>query len=363
MLRLSLALVSIVYLLPRGAAACQPELCPPPLAGVVELAPANTAEVPTDGVVVLRAEHHGLGDPQELQDRTTLAVSRDGEPVAGALEATDFDGLLIWRPAAPLQPGATYQASGSVDNPAGNPDECGPDELAIAFEFTAAAGPAAPLVPAELGAVETYFDEPVLSLTAVVCCDDAFPYDQVMCGESLGVSWSKGQCASTATRGHLRVQLTGKPGVDPATASQWVRVLRSDGEPVASGLAITYQRDLEAPTCLAIDQRSLATGEVAAGEPRCFGDEYVDRLGERPLDPAEALAGMCVTDLYTCEVDEGAWDPLLCKSWGVEAGADSDEPTAEPEPTAGCACRGDGSAPPLGPLVLALLALRRRARA
>ncbi len=355
------ALLVPALLLAREARACEPDLCPGVVA-VLELAPASDAAIPTDGVVVLKAATIGELTPAALAGRTSLAVTQDGSPVAGALAPGPFAGLLIWRPDAPLIAGASYQVSGSLTNPDPS-DGCSEATIPFAFAVQAATGPTAALAPVELAVVETYFDDPVLTLTTIVCCNDAYPGDQQMCGVSYGATWSKGACAATQTRGYLRVQLTGKPGVDPASAGQWARVLRQDGEVVASGLATVFTREALAPTCLAIDQVSLATGEVAAGEERCFGEGVA--LGLRPLDPAAALGEQCFSDLYTCEIDDDRWDPLRCKSWGPDAVPPGDDGEAPPE-EAGCGCRsvgqggGQGVGQGVGLLMLLGLARRRR---
>jgi len=348
-----------LLLLPRAARACEPDLC----AGVVAaqgLAPASDAAVPTDGVLVLKAATIGELTPAALAGRTSVAVTQDGAPVVGTLAPGPFAGLLLWRPDAPLIAGASYQVSGSLTNPAPS-DGCSEAMIPFAFAVQAAAGPTAALAPVELTAVTTYFDDPVLTLTTIVCCNDAYPGDQQMCGVSYGATWSKGACAATQTRGHLRVQLTGKPGADPASAGQWARVLRQDGEVVASGLATVFTREALAPTCFAIDQLSLATGEVAAGEERCVGEG--EELGIRPLDPAAALGDQCFSDLYTCEIEDDRWDPLRCKSWGPDAMPSmppGDDGGAAPE-EAGCGCRGggQGGASQGGVGLLALLGLAR----
>lgn len=357
--RVAALLVPALLLAPE-ARACEPDLCPGVVAAL-ELAPASDAAIPTDGVLVMKAGTIGELTPAALAGRTSLTVTQEGAPVAGALAPGPFAGLLIWRPDAPLVAGASYQVSGDLMNPDPS-DGCSEATIPFAFAVQAAAGPTAALAPVELTSAETYFDDPVLTLTTIVCCNDAYPGDQQMCGVSYGATWSKGACAATQTRGHLRVQLTGKPGADPASAGQWARVLRQDGEVVAGGLATVFTREAEAPTCFAIDQVSLATGEVAAGQEHCVGEDVA--LGVRPLDPAAALGDQCFSDLYTCEIDDDRWDPLRCKSWGPDAMPSGDDGGAPPE-EAGCGCRGgggEGGGEGGGLGLLALLGLVRRRR-
>lgn len=348
--RVSLVVVPAL-LLAREAGACEPDPCLGAVA-VLDLAPAGSAAVPTDGVLVLRAETLGAPDPATLRERVALTVTLDGAPVDGALQTTEFVDLLIWRPALALQAGASYAVSGSVVNP-GADGACGATMRPLAFAFTAAQGPAAALVPAELSLQENYFDEPVLTLTTLVCCDDAYPGAQSMCGVSYGATWTRGKCAATQTRGFLKLQLTGAPGVDASSAGQWARVLRADGEVVAGGLATTFLREVEAPTCFAIDQVSLATGEVAAGMEQCVGEADAERLGVRAQDPTTTL-GQCSTDRYTCEIEDDRWDPLRCASWGPDAVP----PVMPPAPEAGCDCNSGAGGAWFS--LLALLAGRRR---
>jgi len=215
-------------------------------------------------------------------------------------------------------------------------------------------------VPAELSVQQTHFDEPVVTLTTLVCCDDAYPGDQTMCGMSFGATWVKGQCAATQTHGYLKLQLTGKPGVDASSAGQWARVLRQDGEVVAGGVATTFLREVEAATCFSIDQVSLVTGAVAPGEEQCVGEDDGERLGVRALDPALELEGQCISDLYTCEIADGRWDQTQCKSWGADAIPPEMQPP--PEEAKGCGCRGEAGGAGLAAGLLALLGRGRGRR-
>jgi hypothetical protein len=352
LLRASAVLLSTA-LLAREAHACEPDPCQDTVA-VLDLERVGAAEVPTDGVLLLRAEVAGDLDPEDLQTRVTLTVTRDDVEVPGALELAEFPDLLVWRPAGPLTPGGAYDVAAILDNP-GAAAGCGDDASPLALSFTAAMTPTAALVPPTLDATASYFDDPLLTLTGVVCCDDAYPYDQTLCGVAYGLTWSRGHCTALETRGYLRVQLDAAPGADPASAGQWARVLLQDGARVTGGPATTFVREIEAPTCFQIDQMNLATGQVAAGVEQCFGDADIDRLGVRPLDPVAALAGQCASDLYTCEIAADAWDETQCESHGVTPAPPADD--TPPATRDGCDCR---SAPHAAPLALLLLALPRR---
>ncbi|MBL8968950.1 MAG: hypothetical protein JNK56_00130 [Myxococcales bacterium] len=355
--RVCLGVVPAVLLLAREARACEPDVCQGAVA-VLDVAPVTSAAVPVDGVLVLKAETLGGPGPGEVSERVTLAVTLDGAAVAGALLATEYADLLIWRPAAPLQAGASYAVAGSVVNP-GADGFCGELMTPLAFEFTAAAEPTAALGPVTTTVMATYFDDPVVTLTTLVCCDDAYPGDQTMCGVSYGATWDDGRCAATQTRGYLKVQVTGKPGAEASSASQWARVLRQDGVVVAGGVATTFQREVEAPTCFRVDQVSLASGAVAEGEEQCVGAADRERLGVRALDPALMLGDLCISDLYTCEIEDGRWDLTRCESWGADAMPPEMQPV--PEASSGCGCsEAPGGAGLMGLGVLGWLGRRRR---
>jgi MYXO-CTERM domain-containing protein len=331
------------------------------VAAVRDVVPASSAAVPTDGVLVLQIDGAGLSQPQ-IRERVALTVTLAGEPVAGAIEGVDIDDLLIWRPAEPLQPESVYQATGSFTNPPGE-FNCAPELQAIEFEFTTTAGPAVALDEPTLTVKPTFFDDPILSLTTAVCCNDAMAADQLLCDVSQGITWQKGLCAATSSYGYLRVLLTAATTADPASSGQWVRVLLQDGEPVASSVGTSFQREIDAPACLAIVQRSLATGESTRTEEQCIGDDRADELGVHEVDPSAELDGFCTTDLYTCEIRSGRWDPLQCTSWYPDGMAPpADDPGDEaggPVGERGCSCTSGPPDAALGLLALAWLGRRR----
>jgi hypothetical protein len=138
--------------------------------------------------------------------------------VPGALELAEFPDLLVWRPAGPLTPGGAYEVAAILDNPGA---------AARLRRRRLAAGPVVhrrddadrrPRAADARRRPPSYFDDPLLTLTGVVCCDDAYPFDQTMCGVAYGLTWSRGHCTALETRGYLRVQLDAAPGADPASA-------------------------------------------------------------------------------------------------------------------------------------------------
>ena len=80
-----------------------------------DLVPINAASIPSDGVLVLQGNHQG--DDAASLPTIELTVTKDGQPIAGALEASSLHGVLIWRPTDPWVAGATYAMTGTVTNP------------------------------------------------------------------------------------------------------------------------------------------------------------------------------------------------------------------------------------------------------
>lgn len=352
-------------LLPARASACDGDLCEG-VAAVLDVAPASSAAVPTDGVLVLTVDTIGGLKPPQIRERVTLAVTLDGQPVAGALESVEVGDLMVWRPTAPLQAGAHYEVSGTIANSSGAEAGCGAEMQALAFDFAAADGPTAPLVAPTLTIQPTFFNEPILTLAGVVCCDDAMPADQVLCGVSYGITWEKGQCAATETRGYLRLLLIGATEADAASSGQWVRVLLQDGERVAASVGTGFQRQVDAPACFTILQRSLATGEAVMSAEQCVGEDRADELGILAVDPVETLAGRCINDLYTCEIRSGRWDPLRCTSYGPDSmtpgDAGGEAETDGQVGEGGCGCTAAPTDAASGLLALLLLGRRRSRR-
>lgn len=344
---------SFATLLADGAAAdCTPDPCAEVVA-FLGVEPANDAPVPTDGVLVLQANWFGELEQLELPGGLTLTVRRDADEVPGALAGTDIPGVLVWRPDAPLEPGATYEASGRRANPRGVPDVCAPAEVEVEFSFTAGPGPTEPLVKPELRAWTEYVAEPIYALDSLACCDGAAPREREVCGQGHGLVWSTGECAATRERARLRLDLRVSNPVDESHSGQWARRLFMDGEPLRDGLATRYTRDLTAPACFIVEQRSLATGEVALSEERCVGEDFKEPLGDLPRDPWPTLADACADDeLYTCEVADGAWDEAACTRWAGEP------PPREPAYAGGCDCASGETGG--WTLLLGLLGLRTR---
>jgi hypothetical protein len=334
-----------------AAAACLPDPCAGVASAFVGLALADEdAQVPVDGVLVLQANWFGELPAEALIAGLELEVVHEGSAVAGALAATELPGVVVWRPAAPLLPDATYRVSGRFTNPQGVPAECAAAEVELELEFLAAPGPAEPLTPPSLSAEVEYEEYPVDELDALVCCDGAYPEEHAVCGVDHGRVWSRGRCAPSRTRARLRVDLRAASAVGGATTRQTVRTLYEDGEEVGTRLGGRFIRVLRGPACFTVEQRSLATGEAVVSAPVCVSADGVS-LGDRPVDPRDELAGACAGELYVCDIADGRrWDADACAAWRPPPDLDAD---------AACGCVGADPGP--GLLVL-LLGPRRRRR-
>lgn len=326
------------------AAACTPDPCADVVA-FTTLEPALDVEVPFDGVLVMQANWFGELETPDLLTGLSLTVRRADLVVAGAIESTDIPGLLVWRPAEPLQPGEVYAVTGSLANTSDVPTVCAATEVQVDFEFTTTTEPAEPLVAPVVKPSVQYDATPLFRLDTLACCDDATPSEPEYCGISNGPTWSRGMCTPTLARARITVQLRVPSDVGEATAGQWVRTLIQDGAVIRSTLGTSFTRNLTEPTCFAIEQRSLATGETLTSEPQCFTEDMVQPIEDVALDPLETLAGPCVSDPYICEVVDGAWNMDACT-------------TVVPPSSGGCSV-GDPDAA-LGWLALGLLARRRR---
>ncbi len=402
--QLTLCLASLLAAVPTTAEACSPDPCYFDFAWITAIAPVNHAAVANDGVLVLQADMGGQNAFGDLAAALTLEVTREGQPVPGALENTDVPGVLIWRPGEPLLAGATYDVAGSFKNSAEAAEfGCGEAELPLAFEFAAvdAAEPlAAPTVAAEAAATILESRE----LADLVCCDGAFP-EVLECGGAQ-VFWTAGACAADKGVGWLDLQVTAASPLDPATAAMLATSIRVGDMEVYRGLAPQHTLRRDTPTCIVVEQILLSTGEKIAAAEQCLGADLVDDLGPQILDPAVVLADQCTGPLYTCEVAEGfpeMWDETKCTdldpppvdSEGESSDSDSESSDSDDQPTTsasagesdssgepegsssgdaasdgeetddskqGCACNSGAPDPAglLGLVVLAALARRRR---
>ncbi len=376
-------LVVSALLVPREAEACDPDPCyQADYWRTFE--PVNAALIPTDGVLVLSGLNTSNG--VTVVDGITLAVTLEGAPVEGTLETAGVPDVLVWRPAAPLTAGATYQVTGLVDN-AGDADYCG-DDIDLDFEFLVDAGPSVPLESPSLSTMSSVAVVDEITFATLVCCEGTYPLDVVVdCGADVDeIDWTAGQCAPTSGVGYLTVNLDLAPKLPISTTAMLGYRLLVDGAP-QPGRTLMPALSVTSPmmVCLDVEVTNLANGEVVLTSAGCFDAGPGEQLGVQTLDPTLVITE-CAGILQTCEVDaEGtAWDPAKCTPWPPEGetgtptssdgsegsagtdgsgGSDSTDTAGENELSEkGCGCAGDPD-PVAGLALVGLgLALRRRRR-
>lgn len=370
----------LVALASNGAAACPAPNAPDcqALDFWFDLTPTNAALIPADGVLVLRGRHHGGADEPWL-DKIEIEVTRDGVAVAGALETTAQQGVLVWRPAAPWEPGAAYSMKGSLTNPPIDPS-CflgGSEEVLFAAELQIAAMNGAALGPTHYTAMSHFDAAPEVALATVACCAGVLPeyYDASGCGD-FGVFWEDGACAPTVSHGTLTVQFTGEPAAKGPAGNQLVYRLKVDDEVYASDDLPSFVAVTEAPFCAVIEAEDLAGGKITTSEEQCFGQDIADQLGVFPLDPSDAFD----CELQQCAVLGDTWDANKCMPFvpataptssdtmtdasdGSGGSESSSTGAAQDGDAQGCACdaRSTGDAGLLALVGLLGLARRRRA--
>jgi MYXO-CTERM domain-containing protein len=330
---LALSLAGAAVLLPNDAEACSEGHCLH-LEGWESLAPTNAAAIPTDGVLVLQGPRLGYAPEQDLLDKLELTVTRDGQPIDGTIEAPGVRGALVWRPAAPLEPGE-YDVVGSFDNPDDEEDfsDCRPDLLQLSFNFTVEAGVSAPLSPPPIDATPSLRINELEDLKNLVCCDGAMPFrDDLGC--TVDFSWAQGHCATRKAFGSLHVDVEATVDLPPATAALVVRELLVDGQPLRREFFDLLSFIDDKPFCTAIRLTNIATGESVDSEELCHGSDVAAQLGEHVLDPGPVLAQECSQAAYTCELAETGehWDPERCTPWPGDEATSGDPPE---EPTTG----------------------------
>lgn len=321
----------------------------------------NAAKIPTDGVLVLRGVHRGGWDDHVLE-HIDLGVTRDGQPIAGALERSSASGVLVWRPTAAWTAGATYQLHAAVSNPVEVADTfCAPVNFELDADLIVDSEPGGVLAPPTFTGVEEQDFGRVVTLENLACCEGEVPESQASpCGPGY-LAWETGACFTTVGIGYLAVDLTVTPPELGPVAGQLLSRSIVNGQPGFARLVPTaaYLTTVSAdkPMCITIEIEDLATHEVARGPERCFGEAVADELGPRPIELPEHY----YCQLQRCELTDGAWDLERCTplSVPVEAAdeAEGDEDMAEAR---GCGCDAS-SAAGLGLLVLPGLRRRRRA--
>jgi MYXO-CTERM domain-containing protein len=344
-LRLAPLALLALALAPRPAQACDPDPCYD--SDKWQQLDVVSEVVASDGVIFLDARRgdnaDGLTDEEALA-YLAVEVTQDGQPITGAVEVQDGWRGLVWRPDAPLTPGAALAITLTVDNDAIADDGCEPFGLELG-PFAAEVGPdplqsldlAVATADAELSIRE---DE---TLDAYVCCDGAYPEIDTSCGDTIW--WEEGHCEAITGVGWMRttwtLNLADLP-VELAGNLAWRVETETDTYLVWPGES---QRTLsfDAPTCARAVVHNPATGETLELDEICLGDELAEDLGPQALDPSAGLA-MCADEPYVCEHDGNAWDPAACEPYTGGDGDGDGDPTGDGDgdPT------GDGDGDPTG---------------
>ena len=319
------------------------------------LVPVNAALIPVDGVLLLQGDNYAYDDVFDWAAQISLEVTLSGQPVAGAVEETSAPGVFAWRPAQLLEPGATYEVTGMVDNLA-EVEHCGED-FAVGFEFTVGVGKIMPLPPPVVVASEAFVVSPHLGLEDLVCCEGAVPARRTVECESF-LEYPEGACAAKEGHRSRRVTLDIMPQVDAATAGQLAYVVWIGNMRDSLGLNPQWARSFKGEFCHDIGTINLATGDVGWALMGCLGAAPLDQIGDVEIDPRAEIT--CTAPLQTCEIDwnEEAWDLDRCMPWppesepeapttgepmsgssqgSLESSAGEDDPVDQ-----GCACDGGG---------------------
>lgn len=332
----------------------------------------NADKIPVDGVLVLSG-YHNFGEDEGLVTSVELEVTLDGQPIAGALETTSIHGTLIWRPAAPWQAGATYKLTGTIDNP-DDPDDyyvCSED-VVLDTDIVIDAGPggafeAAPFVVVNSDVQTT---EPV-TLETLACCEGAAPTR--MSDGCLGffIDYDGSQCAPVFRLGKLFVYLQSPAAATGPISKQLVYTVMVDGVPQETRPYPEFTVFLDAPGCVTIEAKDLASGAVSTSPEQCFGMDVADQLGKLPNDAAP----MC--PLFQCEPTDEGWDLTRCtpvdpadpptegggadSSGGSSGSSGSDSASGgEDDDAKGCACATSPTGDAGWLALVGLLALGRR---
>jgi MYXO-CTERM domain-containing protein len=334
------------------------------------LQPHNAAEIPSDGVLVLRGEHRGPWD-ENVAPKVDVVVEHEFVPVPGTLELAPMEGVLVWRPDAPWIPGATYKFSATAMYVDEAGLSCTLPMLGTGGELVVAGEPGAPLGPPMLAAAARvdFFQD--ISLTGLACCEGVAPMQFTnTCGD-VQLSWDPTMCAPVSGTGSLRVDFTGEPAAKGPAAQQIVYTRKVDGAADLHQLEPTFSLIGLQPYCVEFAALDLASGKITTSGERCFGDDVADLLGPQTIEPPDALT----CPLQQCEVTESSWDLERCMPYGPQpgeaeaetAGEDTGEDTGEADAAgeggeAGCGCVVS-SAGDTGLLALVgLLGLARRRR-
>lgn len=366
------ACLAAVMSAPQPASAtCEPEGCE--ASERWEYMALVSPVIATDGVLVFDALRGP--DAWVLHDGVAFQVisaevTADGQPITGSFEVTVGWSGLVWRPDAPLPPGATVSMMMMIDNESLWPVASCPDTVLDLGPFVAEVsdGPMPVLDPAAvtLTVQSQYRVDPRPTLDTMVCCDGAYPFHSNGSCDT-DPDWGTGYCASTRGWGTLSSTWTvDRSGLAPELANNVVWRVLIDGQPHQSRPQLdSVSTEYDRTFCGSVELRSLASGEVMQLDVQCPADEYADMLGELGIDPSDALAQNCQGQPYVCEVigtgSNGEWDENACMPYAGGDGETGDPGANDGGDGQGCSVGGQAPATwTLG--LLAVLGLVRRRR-
>ena len=344
-----------------------------------DLTAVNAAKIPSDGVLVLQGNLQG--DDAESLPSIEMTVTKDGQPLAGALEATSVHGVLVWRPSEPWVAGTSYAMSATITNTleGNSPDaeSCAPLMITIEDTLNIDVAPGTALGPVEFSGESELEVSPQVSLDTLACCEGAKPSLGYSDCDGSALYWNPSECAPTQAYGILTVAVTGQPAATGPVAAQVGYAIKVNGGLHATGLSPQFSVNRAEPFCAVIEATDLASGAVTQSQKQCFGEEVADQLGLQMIDPSEKLT--CA--LEQCAPNGAVWDPMTCTPVGPSTPTTSDSDSAsdsasessgsgsdtagEGEGDAGCGCdaRPTGDAGLLALVgVVGLLGRRKRTR-
>jgi hypothetical protein len=302
-------------------------------------------DVATDGVIAFRFERYpfAMEMDQALGYISVSVTDAMGQPVAGALEPSALDGIVVFRPDAALAASSFFDVDVLVDNDAlaaAGPEDPLTAQCAanIAFVHTvdSGAGPLPPLsAPATVPSSEVEILPNLYDLTQLVCCDGAFPTQEIDACTSAPAHWTEGDCRSEAGDVLVRATFDIEPVDVPEAWADLVPVFVAEegwtqqGEPLSGEVSAAHAN----PFCARVDFWSLSRQTAVSSAQSCFGEDVARQLGyDMALDPTAELARACVGEPYTCLVVSGdgdldqAWNPDACEAWppgAAEGGSES----------------------------------------
>ncbi len=341
-------LVAMVAGAPTRAEACQPDPCTQ--SNTWSQFEVVSTELATDGVLRIAAQrNYGDAPVQDaLAYAELLVVDPQGNAVAGALEYVAAVQSYVWRSAAPLSPGVTYDATLSVDNEAlalaldeeWIAEKGCAENIDAALSFDVGLDPLPALLAPEPESSFEHDVDSVLSLSSMVCCDGAYPYEEIGdCSADPEPTWTRGHCAAGSAFGWVdATQSIEAANLDPAVRDDLaLRLVQTDGNQIRHGQpgSLSLSMRNPEPFCAQLEVTSLATGDSILGPEHCYGAELADTLGVHAIDPTPELA-VCSGQPYTCEPTVDAWDPKSCEAWGDPPGEDeSGDDVSDHGPTDG----------------------------